>query len=93
MSRVSKFLENELDKVNEYLSMAKARLVVTSELCEDRCKKITDQLSEKDEKVIDYLDDEISRLEIKIHDAGEIIEKFKDFYFNLEGKEEFIHKK
>ena len=55
MSRVAKFLENELDRVNTYLSMAQANLLVTMELCENRCNKITSSLDLKDEKIIEYL--------------------------------------
>lgn len=84
MSRVTKFMENELDRVNEYLSMAKANLLITSELCEDRCKRITSDLTIDEEKVIDYLNKELSKLDAKINDAKDLISKFKDFYFDLE---------
>ena len=57
MGRIAKFMENELDRVNEYLSMALSNLIVVNELCEDRCKKITAELSNVDENVINYLED------------------------------------
>ena len=52
MSKITKFIENELDRVNEYLSMAKANLVVVTELCHDKCCKITKNLTEEDLKII-----------------------------------------
>lgn len=88
MSRVSKFMENELDRVNEYLSMAKASLLVTSELCEDNCKMITSTLNPTDEKVVNYLNAELSKLDAKIMDAKSLITKFKSFYFELDNNEE-----
>lgn len=84
MSRVAKFLENELDRVNDYLAMAKANLVVATELCDDRCKKIAPCLSSTDEMVIDYLERELSILDAKINNAREIIYKFKDYFFEIE---------
>lgn len=87
MSRVSKFLENELDRVNGYLSMAQANLLVAMELCENRCNKITPNLDLKDEKIIDYLNNfELSKLSSRIEDAREIIDNFKKF--SLENEEE-----
>ena len=89
MSKVSKFLENELDRVNNYLSMAQANLLVTMELCENRCEKITQNLDFKDEKIINYLNNfELSKLSSRIEDAREIIEDFKKF--SLEKEDEFI---
>ena len=89
MSRVSKFLENELDRVNNYLSMAYANLLVTMELCENRCDKITSSLDVADEKNIDYLNNfELSKLASRIEDARDIIDKFKKF--SLENEEETI---
>lgn len=88
MSRVSKFLENELDRVNSYLSMAQANLLVTMELCENRCEKISSGLDSKDEKIIDYLNNfELSKLSSRIEDAREIIDNFKKF--SLENEEDF----
>lgn len=84
MGRVTKFIENELDRINEYLSMAKACLEVTSELCEDKCKKIVPVISIEDEQVLTYLSEELVLLDTKICDAKNIINKFKDYYFNLE---------
>ena len=57
MSKIGRFLENELDRVNDYLGMAKANLVVASELCQDKCRKITRNLSENDIKIIKYLNE------------------------------------
>lgn len=88
MSRVSKFLENELDRVNSYLSMAQANLLVTMELSENRCEKISSGLDSKDEKIIDYLNNfELSKLSSRIEDAREIIDNFKKF--SLENEEDF----
>ena len=84
MSRVSKFLENELDRISDYLAMAQAKLEVPAELCETNCERITPVLTEKDEKVIGYLTKELSLLEAKINDAKDIIDRFKDYYFELE---------
>ena len=36
MSGISKFLENELDKINEHLSMVRGNLSVPIELCENK---------------------------------------------------------
>ena len=52
MSKISKFLENELDRVNDYLGMAKANLIVATELCQDKCEKITNKLTEEDFKIV-----------------------------------------
>lgn len=80
MAQISKFMENELDRVGQYLSMAKANLVVTSEMCRDRCKSITPELNDIDEKVVNYLDTELEKIDSKISDACEIIGEFKQFY-------------
>lgn len=82
MSKIAKFMENELDRVNEYLSMAKASLVVTSDLCDDRCKKLTSNLDRDDERFIDYLNGELSILDAKINDAKDLISKCKNFYYD-----------
>ena len=88
MPGVSKFIESELDRVNDYLGMAKANLVVASELCEERCKRITSTLNPVDEKVIDYLNKELYKLDVKIADARAMISQFKSYYFDLESKAE-----
>ena len=82
MAHISKFMENELDRVSQYLSMAKANLIVTSEMCRDRCKTITPNLSDIDIEVVNYLDPELEKINSKISDACEIICEFKKFYFN-----------
>lgn len=87
MTRIAKFLENELDRINNYLSMAEANLTVITELCSNGCNKITPQTDKSDEKVIQYLDDKLSVLEAKITSSKDIINNFKDFYFNLEPAE------
>ena len=86
MNNISKFLENELDRINNYLSMASSNLIVVSELCEDRCEKITPQVSDVDMQVFEYLDRELSLLDAHIISAKEIITKFKDYYYNIELK-------
>ncbi len=85
MSRVSKFLENELDRVSNYLSMAQANLFVTMELAENRCNNITETIDSNDEKAIDYLNNfELTKLSSRIEDAKEIINNFKKFTLMLE---------
>ena len=84
MGRIAKFMENELDRVNDYLSMAHSNLIVISELCEDRCKKITPNLSHIDEHVVKYLENKLSLLDAKITTAKEIIDDFKDFFYESE---------
>lgn len=94
VSRVSKFLENELDRVSTYLSMAQANLLVTQELTENRCEKITNNLDFIDEKIIDYLNNfELSKLSSRIEDAREIIDNFKKFTLELEDKNVYIENK
>ena len=93
MSRVSKFLEDELDRVNNYLSMAYANLLVTMELCENRCEKITSELDLKDEKNINYLNNfELSKLASRIEEARDIIDDFKKFSFDNEDEIVVINK-
>ena len=82
MGHIAKFMENELDRVNEYLSMARSNLIVVNELCENRCKKITPKLSNTDENVIDYLEEKLAILDAKIVNAKEIINDFKKFFFD-----------
>lgn len=84
MSRIAKFLENELDRVNEYLSMAKASLALTTELCEAKCAQITDSLDLEDKKFVGYLNDKIDLLEAKIIEASLLVEQYKKFYFELQ---------
>lgn len=84
MGRIAKFMENELDRVNEYLSMALSNLIVVNELCEDRCKKITPELSNIDENVVNYLEDKLAILDAKIVNAKEIINDFKNFFYDSE---------
>lgn len=81
MSKIAKFLENELDRVNEYLSMAKSNLQLIQDLCEDKCSRITSDLSDIDKNVIEYLDKKISLLDAKISNSKEIIYDFKKYYF------------
>ena len=81
MSKIAKFLENELDRVNEYLSMAKSKLQLIQDLCEDKCSRITSDLSDIDKNVIEYLDKKISLLDAKISNSKEIIYDFKKYYF------------
>lgn len=81
MNNVSKFMENELDRIDNYLSMASSNLVVVSELCENRCENIASSLSEIDFKVFNYLDKELSLLDAHILSAKDIISKFKNFYY------------
>ena len=89
MRRVAKFLENELDRVNNYLCMAQANLFVTMELCENRCDKITSELDFKDEEIINYLNNfELSKLCSRIEDAREVIENFKKF--TIEQEQEIV---
>ena len=84
MNNISKFLENELDRINNYLSMASSNLIVVNELCEDRCKKITSVLSDVDIQVFDYLEKELSLLDAHILSAKDIITKFKNYYYSIE---------
>lgn len=83
MSRISKFLENEIDRAGEYLAMAKTILTIPSELCENNCDSISCELDENDKEVIKILNDELPRIEERINDAKEIISKFKNRTFNL----------
>lgn len=85
MSRISGFLQNELDRVNGYLKMAHANLITITELCEDNCHAIADKLDVDDEKVLDYLNNfELIKIHNRLEDAEEIIEKFKKFSLELE---------
>ena len=84
MSRLTKFLENELDRVNTYLGMAKSNLAVVTELCENRLCQLTPSLDKNESLVVDYLNDELSILSIKLAEAEQIILKFKSYYYNLE---------
>ena len=84
MSKISKFLENELDRVNDYLGMAKANLIVATELCQDKCEKITNKLTEEDFKINEYLNDELPKLETKICAAKNLIKDFKNYTYDLE---------
>ena len=91
MSRIAKFLENELNRVSSYLGMAQANLIVTQELTENRCKNITPKLDTADEKIIDYLNNfELSKLASRIEDAREIIDNFKKFYLELDDENIFV---
>lgn len=86
MSGISKFLENELDKINEHLSMVRGNLSVPIELCENKCSLITKELTDTDEKVIDFLNIELSKINSKIERAQELIQGFKDYYYDLKYK-------
>lgn len=84
MSRISKFIERELDMVNEYLGMAKARLAVVTELCENNCEQITNSLDSEETEIINYINNKLYNLDSKISSAKDGIYQFKDFCFNLE---------
>lgn len=88
MTNISKFLENELDRVNMMLAQAKGNLTVPIEMCEKRCSDIVTNLSETDEKVIDFLNEELFKINSKIVRAQELIQGFKNYYYNLELKNE-----
>ena len=83
MGQMASFLANELDRVDNYLSMAKANLIVIRDLCDDRCKQLAESITEIDEKVFDYLEDELSILDAKISSSKEIIANFKHYFFDL----------
>ena len=82
--RISKFIENELDRVNEYLSMAKANLITTKELCENYCVTIVPELNTTDEKVVNYLNKNLLVLDSKIDSAKEVINEFKRYYYLIQ---------
>ena len=84
MSRLTKFLENELDRINDYLGMAKGNLTVVSELCENRLSQISPALDSNECQVVDYLNKELILLSIKISESKQIISNFKNYYHNLE---------
>ena len=84
MSRLTKFLENELDRIYDYLGMAKSNLIVISELCENRMGQITPILEKGESDVIDYLNKELSILEAKVDESRQIINDFKTYYYNME---------
>ena len=83
MTNISKFLENELDRVNTMLAQAQGNLTVPMEMCENRCSDIVTDLSETDEKVIDFLNEELFKINSKIVRAQELIQGFKNYYYNL----------
>ena len=84
MSRLTKFLENELDRIYDYLGMAKSNLIVISELCDNRMGQITPILEKGESDVIDYLNKELSILEAKVDESRQIINDFKTYYYNME---------
>ena len=84
MSRLTKFLENELDRIYDYLGMAKSNLIVISELCDNRMGQITPILEKGESEVIDYLNKELSVLEAKVNESRQIINNFKTYYYNME---------
>ncbi len=84
MSRLTKFLENELDRVYDYLGMAKSNLIVISELCDNRMGQITPVLEKGEGEVVDYLNKELSLLEAKVDESRQIINEFKTYYYNME---------
>ena len=83
-SKISYFLEDELDRVNEYLSMAKANLVTATELCQNRCSNITPVLCKRDEQVINYLNKDLIKMDEKIDAVKDLIEKFKKFHYQIQ---------
>lgn len=87
MSNISKFLENELDRVNTILAQAQGNLTIPMEMCEKRCSDFATNLSETDEKVIDFLNEELFKINSKIIRAQELIEGFKKYYYNLKLKD------
>ena len=84
MTNISKFLENELDRVNTILAQAQGNLIIPMEMCENRCSDVTPVLSEIDEKVIDFLNEELFKINSKIIRAQELILGFKKYYYNLQ---------
>ena len=77
-------MENELDRVNEYLSMAKANMETMLELCETRYSSISPNINNIDEKVIDYLNKDLPKIDAKIEAAKDLIEKFKRYYYLIQ---------
>ena len=87
MTNISKFLENELDRVNSILAQAQGNLTIPMEMCEKRCSDFTTNLSDTDEKVIDFLNEELFKINSKIIRAQELIQGFKKYYYNLKIKD------
>lgn len=83
MSRVTKFLENELDKVNDFLGMAKASLILPTELCEDNCKNIASNLDETYESIIAKLNEILPEIEERVSQAKDIIYSFKNDLYDM----------
>ncbi len=80
MSKCSKFLENELDKVHNYLNMAKATLIVPIETCNANGNNISESTDKIDTVIINYLKEKLPSIELQIEELEKIIKDFKNFY-------------
>lgn len=81
MARIAKFLENELDRISNYLSMAEANINVLTDLCYDKGEKIS-KPDREDTEIMSYLESKLSLIEAKIVSSKEVIADFKDYYFS-----------
>ena len=64
--------------------MAKSKLAVVTERWEKRLCQLTHSLDKNESLVVDYSNDELEILTIKLAEAEQIILKFKSYYYNLE---------
>ena len=81
MTKCIKFLENELDRINEYLCMAQSALVVPIEVCNDSESCFLQELNTNEKKIINVLSAKLDVLSLRLEETKKIIKDFKQFYF------------
>ncbi len=80
MTKRIKFIENELDKINNYLSMAQSTLMIPIEICENEDSTIYNK-NRISADLIKYLNTQLNILNIRISESKKIIDDFKNLYY------------
>ena len=81
MTKCTKFIENELDRINEYICMAQSALVVPREICSDNEKMFLTDISDTDKEIMDILLPKLNTLSLRLDETKKIIKDFKNYYF------------